>query len=115
MHKPAWRLGSSEITEIEKALADRPYTVIAGHEHYYSHEVRSGRDYIVTGPAGASPHKEGPGRIDHVTWVTLPARGAPHIALLRLDGIFGPSFDSLPGAAVSGTSSAQAGHAGDID
>jgi len=86
MHKPAWKLHSAAFDRIEKALSGRGYTVIAGHNHYYAHELRNGRDYISMGTAGAVSHQEGPGRMDHIAWVTL-ADGAPQIALLRLDGI----------------------------
>jgi len=86
MHKPAWKLHSAAFDRIEQALAGRNYTVIAGHNHYYAHELRKGHDYISMGTAGAVSHQDGPGRMDHIAWITL-ADGAPHVALLRLDGI----------------------------
>jgi hypothetical protein len=87
MHKPAWLYESAEFAQIVDVLADRPYTVIAGHEHYYVHEVRKGRDYIVMGTTGGVWLKDGPGRVDHVAWVTMTARG-PVIANIRTDGLF---------------------------
>lgn len=86
MHKPAWKLNSAEFARIEAALADRPYTVIAGHNHYYTHEKRNGRDYLTMGTAGAISHQHGPGEMDHIAWVTVKD-GAPDIALIRLTGL----------------------------
>lgn len=86
MHKPAWKLNSAEFAKIEAALASRPYTVIAGHNHYYAHEKRNGRDYISMGTAGAISHQHGPGEMDHIAWVTVKD-GAPDIALIKLNGL----------------------------
>lgn len=86
MHKPAWKLHSTEFDRIEAALGSRNYTVIAGHNHYYAHEVRNGRDYLTMGTAGAVSHQHGPGEMDHLAWITLD-EGAPSISLLRLTGI----------------------------
>lgn len=94
MHKPAWETPNSGFSEIETLLAARPYTVIAGHNHYYRHETRHGRDYITMGTAGAISHQEGPGRMDHIAWVTLEADKAPSIALIRLTGLLDPSGQS---------------------
>lgn len=86
MHKPAWKLNSAEFGRIETALAGRPYTVIAGHNHYYTHEQRNGRDYLTMGTAGAISHQHGPGEMDHIAWVTVKD-GAPDIALIKLNGL----------------------------
>lgn len=86
MHKPAWALGSQEFSEIEAALGTRGYTVIAGHNHYYKHELRRGRDYITMGTAGAVSHQHGPGEMDHLAWVTLGA-AEPSVSLLKLNGV----------------------------
>jgi len=88
MHKPAWQYDSAGFAKIEEALEGRPYTVIAGHEHYYGHEVRKGRDYIVMGTTGGVWLRDGPGRVDHLAMVTVTDKG-PVIANLRTDGIFG--------------------------
>lgn len=103
MHKPAWQYSSEAFAEIEKALKGRPYTVIAGHEHYYSHETRFGRDYIVMGTTGGIWLQDGPGRVDHVAMVTMTGTG-PIIANVRIDGLFGKEGQptSIPeGEAVS--------------
>ncbi|WP_222558694.1 metallophosphoesterase [Caenibius sp. WL] len=86
MHKPAWTLNSAEFDRIEKALGNRGYTVIAGHNHYYKYDQRNGRDYITMGTAGAISHQHGPGEMDHLAWVTVED-GAPEISLLKLTGI----------------------------
>lgn len=86
MHKPAWKLGSDAFARIEAALGERSYTVIAGHNHYYKHEVRNGRDYISMGTAGAVSHEHGAGEMDHIALVTL-GKDAPDISLLKLTGI----------------------------
>ncbi|MEO1150995.1 MAG: metallophosphoesterase [Pseudomonadota bacterium] len=90
MHKPAWAYDSNEFAEIEAALGDRPYTVIAGHEHYYDHERRKNRDYITMGTTGGVWLKDGPGRIDHMLWVTMTDE-KPVIASMPL---FDPSLPS---------------------
>jgi hypothetical protein len=86
MHKPGWKVDSGNFAKIEQMLADRPYTMIAGHYHYYSHEVRNGRDYIMMGTTGAVAHQEGPGHMDHIAWVTLD-HGAPDVANIKLTGL----------------------------
>jgi len=86
LHKPAWKLESTEFSEIEAALENRPYTVIAGHFHYYQHERRHGRDYITMGTTGGISHGEGKGRMDHIAWVTL-ADDVPKFALIKLNGL----------------------------
>ncbi len=86
MHKPGWKVDSGNFAKIEQMLADRPYTMIAGHYHYYSHEIRNGRDYIMMGTTGAVAHQDGPGHMDHIAWVTLD-QGVPDIANIRLNGL----------------------------
>jgi len=86
LHKPAWMLDSAEFAEIERALGTRPYTVFAGHHHYYRHQRRHGRDYLDVGPSGGIFQQPGKGAMDHITWVTLD-EGEPSIALVKLSGI----------------------------
>jgi len=86
MHKPAWTLDSGNFPKIEALLNDRPYTAFAGHNHYYLHEVRNGRDYIQMGTTGGIRHQDGPGTMDHIAWVTLD-KGAPEIANIKLSGL----------------------------
>ena len=79
--------GGASGIEMAQMLAGRKYTVIAGHEHYYDHESRAGRDYIVMGTTGGVWLKDGAGRVDHVAWVTMTG-GGPVIANIRTDGLF---------------------------
>ena len=87
MHKPAWLYGDKQFEKIEALLKDRPYTVVAGHEHYYQHAVRNGREYIVMGTTGGVWLRDGPGRLDHVAWVTMTDAG-PTFAQIRIDAVF---------------------------
>lgn len=80
---PAW-------TQIETALADRPYTVFAGHWHNYNAYTKGGRKYIVLATTGGVSDLAGTqeGRFDHVVWVTLGEKDKePSIANLALNGI----------------------------
>lgn len=95
MHKPAWQYDSPQFARIEQMLAGRKYTVIAGHEHYYDHESRAGRDYIVMGTTGGVWLKDGPGRVDHIAWVTMTPSG-PVFANIRTDGMFGKEGPGQP-------------------
>lgn len=100
MHKPAWRYPSTEFEQIEALLAKRPYTVFAGHFHYYQHEQRNGRDYIQLGTTGGvrGQHTSGPGDLDHIAWVTMTAQG-PKIANINLQHLHdrrGPQSVTAP-------------------
>lgn len=86
MHKPAWQYESAQFRAIEQALQGRPYTMVAGHNHYYKHEQRFGRDYVVMGQTGGSQHQGGPGNIDHISYVSMTKEG-PVFATVKLDGL----------------------------
>ncbi len=86
MHKPAWIYDSLQFARIETMLKERSYTVFAGHEHFYAHSNRQGRDYIEMGTTGGVWLRDGPGRLDHVAWVTMTDRG-PVIANISLDSM----------------------------
>jgi 3',5'-cyclic AMP phosphodiesterase CpdA len=96
MHKPAWQYSSAGFARIEEELDGRPYTVIAGHEHYYGHETRNSRDYIVMGTTGGIWLRDGPGRVDHLAMVTMTGEG-PVIVNLRTGGIFPKEGQVQPG------------------
>ncbi len=87
-HKPVYqRDDNGGLNRIEKALGDRPYTVLNGHLHRYSHAERNGRDYIMLGTTGGERGFDGSeGAIDHFMWITMTKDG-PSIANLRLDGV----------------------------
>ncbi|MEL7123538.1 MAG: chitobiase/beta-hexosaminidase C-terminal domain-containing protein [Bacteroidota bacterium] len=89
MHHPVWNY--SEINgfgKIEAALKDRPYTVLAGHNHRYYKTVRENRNYYILATTGGGSRLRGPrfGQFDHVTWVTMTEEG-PEFAHLELNGI----------------------------
>ena len=87
MHAPMWE--KDAWAPMEKLLADRPYTVFAGHYHSYTKEVRDGHSYIILATTGGASGLGGPdlGQFDHVVWVTMRPAG-PSIANLMLDGIY---------------------------
>ncbi|HXG12727.1 MAG TPA: metallophosphoesterase [Gemmataceae bacterium] len=92
MHKPVWAVANVEKTnwlEMEKALADRPYTVFAGHRHVYKKYVRNGRRYYQLATTGGSSKMRGVryGEFDHVVWVTMKKDG-PILANILVEGIF---------------------------
>jgi len=88
-HQPDWehKNPGNALQAIEQMLQGRPHTLIAGHLHYYDIEKRNGRDYITMGPVGASWHKNGPGNVDHILWITMKKDG-PEIAMITLDGVW---------------------------
>ena len=87
MHEPSWENPSESFKEIQSLLRDRSFTWFAGHLHYYDYDNIDGHEYITMGPAGASFHNEGPGNVDHITWVTMTEAG-PEIGNIALKGIF---------------------------
>jgi hypothetical protein len=87
LHEPVWENPSQDFLAIEQLLRGRDYTFFAGHLHYYDYDQRHGQEYITMGPAGASFHKEGPGNVDHILWVTM-AEDGPRIAKITLEGIY---------------------------
>jgi len=88
MHKPAWNFDNANFRRIEALVADRPYTVIAGHDHYYDHQQRAGRDYISMGTTGGIWLADGPGRVDHLMWMAF-GEGEPTLTNIAIDGMFG--------------------------
>ena len=87
MHEPAWENPSESFKAIQALLKDRPFTWFAGHLHYYDYDLVDGKEYITMGPAGASFHHDGPGNVDHVTWVTMTNDG-PQFGNIALKGVF---------------------------
>ena len=89
-HKPAWRNpGDAEFQAIERALANRPYTVFSGHLHAFRRELRAGREYYTLGTTGGSQNPNDPMSFDHLTLVTMTKDG-PSITHLRVEGVLGP-------------------------
>ena len=87
LHEPAWENPSKSFEEVQALLKGRKHSFFAGHLHYYDYDLIEGVEYITMGPTGASFHKEGPGNVDHVTWVTMTDEG-PKIANIALKGLF---------------------------
>ena len=87
MHSPAWvQEDPGNFVKIESLLADRPYTMFAGHTHTYNYTRRNGRDYITMAMTGAALPGNTIGHMDHVAWVSMTDNG-PVISNLLLNGI----------------------------
>jgi 3',5'-cyclic AMP phosphodiesterase CpdA len=87
MHKPIWRYQHPRFADMERLLADRPFTMIAGHEHYYAHDSRNGRDFVTMGTTGGVWLRDGPGRVDHIAWIAMTKSG-PVLTNISIDGVF---------------------------
>jgi len=87
LHEPAWENPSESFKEIQILLRDTKHTWFAGHLHYYDYDKIDGIEYITMGPAGASWHHDGPGNVDHITWVTMTEAG-PQLGNIALKGLF---------------------------
>ena len=87
MHKAPWlREDLQAFTDIETALADRPYTLVHGHEHAYEYLERNGRDYIRLATTGGIHLPEMGRSMDQVVLVTVDNDGVD-IANLLMSGI----------------------------
>ena len=86
LHKPAWKYASPAFARIQAMLGQRPYTVFAGHTHYFTHDVLDGHDLINMGTTGGIRQQDGPGTMDHTMLVTLGPAG-PSFANTRLNGL----------------------------
>jgi len=86
MHKPLWmREDNKGLGQLEQALGSRPYTVINGHFHSYSHRIRNNRDYMILGTTGGSQNPQDSMSFDHVTLIRMAER--PVITHLKMEGI----------------------------
>lgn len=86
MHKPLWKREDSKgLGQLERLLATRPYTVINGHEHTFSHQKRYDRDYMILGTTGGSQNPTDSMSFDHVTLVRMAKK--PVITHLKMKGI----------------------------
>ena len=91
VHQPLWDYASGvrgDWPKVEAMLADRDYTVFAGHFHHYVKAVRQDRNYITLATTGGGSGLRGNlyGEFDHVALVSMTANG-PRLANLMLDGI----------------------------
>jgi hypothetical protein len=92
IHVPLWVKPNVEKNgwlEVERALADRPYTVFGGHVHRFQKFVRNGRNYYQLATTGGGSKVRGVryGEFDQIAWVTMKKDG-PVLANLLLDGIY---------------------------
>lgn len=74
LHKPAWLNENSGWSQIEEALADRAYTVFAGHYHNLTLHTRNDRRYFVLGATGGGFTQREVreyGAFDHYSIVTV--------------------------------------------
>ena len=74
LHKPAWLHEDSGWSQIEEALADRAYTVFAGHYHNLTLHTRNDRRYFVLGATGGgftTREVREFGAFDHYSIVTV--------------------------------------------
>lgn len=99
IHKPVWTYPEAEKLgwfELERALADRPYTVFAGHVHRYEKFVRQGRNYyqLATTGGGSKLRGERYGEFDHVVQVTMKQSG-PVLANIMLDGVLPEDISAI--------------------
>lgn len=86
MHKPVWmREDAHGLQQIEATMTGRPYTVINGHFHSFSHRTLNDQDYMILGTTSGGQNPKDENAFDHITLVTM--KEAPKIAHLRLDGI----------------------------
>ena len=86
MHKPMWlREDEKGLEKLESLLQGRPYTVINGHFHSFSHRIRKDRDYIMLGTTGGSQFEHDSMSFDHITLVRMEEK--PVITHLKMNGI----------------------------
>lgn len=86
MHKALWmREDEKGLGPLENLLTERPYTVINGHFHSFSHQKRNGRDYTVLGTTGGKQFEGDSLSFDHVTLVRMAKE--PVVTHLKMEGI----------------------------
>jgi predicted phosphodiesterase len=106
LHQPFWDTPGEhpDWDRVEALLGDRRYTVLAGHFHRYTEQVRHGREYITLGTTGGRSLLRGVdrGEFDHVMLVSMREDG-PVIANLVLDGIHGADVHSAAMRALMGS------------
>ena len=86
MHKPLWRREDDKgLGKLEALLAQRPYTVINGHLHSFSHQMKNNRDYIILGTTGGGQRAQDSMAFDHISLVRMAKK--PVITHLKMEGI----------------------------
>lgn len=92
VHQPLWddpSIDKNGWGSLEAQLADRKYTVFAGHIHMYKKFVRQGASYYQLATTGGASKLRGInyGEFDEIAWVTMKDSG-PIVANVLLDGIY---------------------------
>jgi len=86
MHKPLWKREDDKgLRKLEALLTKRPYTVINGHEHSFSHRLRNQRDYMILGTTGGAQNEQDSMAFDHVSLIRMDKE--PVITHLKMIGI----------------------------
>lgn len=87
MHKPGWKSDCEEFRQLERMLADRPYTIFAGHLHEMEYTRQGNREHIQLGRTGGLAHGEAEtgGNANLIVWVTMRG-GVPTYRVIHLDG-----------------------------
>ncbi|HSF55501.1 MAG TPA: PA14 domain-containing protein, partial [Algoriphagus sp.] len=95
-HHPIWNWKGNRFVEVETAMSNRNYTVLAGHEHTYNYTVRNDRDYINLATTGGGSAMRGSafGEFDHVMSMSM-RDGQPTYANLAMKGIFEKDLYSI--------------------
>ncbi len=110
LHKPIWtadNLKKRGWLAVERALADRPYTVFCGHVHRYRKFVRQGRDYYQLATTGGGSKMRGIpyGEFDQIVWVTMKKDG-PVLANVLLNSVLTDDL-SVPESSEKGVTPAK--------
>ena len=86
MHKPLWmREDEKGLGPLEDVLANRDYTVINGHFHSFSNQMRKGRSYTILGTTGGSQNPQDSMAFDHISLVRMAKK--PVITHLKMEGV----------------------------
>ena len=86
MHKPVWmREDDKGLSALETHLEGRPYTLINGHFHSFSHRLRHDMDYIILGTTGGGQNPTDSMSFDHITLVRMDDK--PVITPIKMEGI----------------------------
>lgn len=88
-HRPLWmEKNQTGYEQVRAALKGRNYTVFSGHLHHYVMGELDGMKHYVLATVGGDSKVRGIdlGEFDHITWVTMKAKG-PMVVNLALAGI----------------------------
>lgn len=86
MHKPLWlREDDKGLKKLENLLATRPYSVINGHFHSFSHQIRNKNSYTMLGTTGGWNNPADSNAFDHITLIRMTSK--PIITHLKMEGI----------------------------